>query len=65
MQYVIIIIVGGDNTKVTPEPIPNSEVKISHAEGSGNARIGNCRLISWKWPKPSRINSTRFFVYLK
>lgn len=44
IKYFIIIVVGGDNTKETPDTIPNSEVKLRDAEGSRKARIGNCRL---------------------
>ena len=40
----IKIFVGGDTVEGTPDSIPNSEVKLNRAEGSGNARIGNRRL---------------------
>ncbi len=43
-QEIVIIIVGGDSIEGTPDPIPNSEVKLYSAEGSSNARIGHCQL---------------------
>ena len=33
---------GDDSWVDTPVPIPNTEVKHSHAEDSGNAKIGSC-----------------------
>ena len=31
---VIIIFAGGDSLEVTPDPIPNSEVKVQHVDGT-------------------------------
>lgn len=54
--YFVIIIVGGDNTKETPDPIPNSEVKLRDAEGSRKARIGNCRLFNQEIDQKKAMN---------
>ena len=39
---------GGDGGKVTPVPIPNTEVKLPSADGSKGlplARVGRCRAV--------------------
>ncbi len=46
MIYVTSFLSGNDGEKVTPVPIPNTEVKLLCADGSGgtpSARVGHCQ----------------------
>ena len=43
---------GGDSVEVTPVPIPNTEVKLFSADGSGGlppVRVGRCQAINFPY----------------
>ena len=49
---------GGDGKKVTPVPIPNTEVKLLSAdcsEGFPFVRVGRCRATKRGWDKISQL----------
>ena len=54
------VLLGGYSSEVPPLPIPNREVKLTHADGTAylGGRVGS-RLFKPSWIFPTRL----FFVY--
>ena len=55
------VLLGGYSSEVPPLPIPNREVKLTHADGTAylGGRVGS-RLFKPSWIFPTRL----FFVYV-